>query len=98
MIAPDYTRAIDIDPQNARYHSNCAWAYLKTGKAAQGLADAERSLQIRPNDAVTLDIRGHIFEALGRREEAIADFRRALSIEPKQRSSTQALKRLGAAP
>ena len=98
MIAPEYTRAIDIDPQNARYYNNRAWAYFKAGKAAQGLADAERSLQIRPNDAVTLDIRGHIFEALGRREEAIADFRRALSIEPKQRSSTQALKRLGAAP
>ena len=68
-----------------------ALAYLKAGKAAQALPDAERSLQLRPNHADTLDTRGHIFEALGRREEAIADFRRALSMDPTQPGSWHAL-------
>jgi Tetratricopeptide repeat len=64
-------------------YNNRAWAYFNAGKAAQGLPDAERSLQLLPNNAHLLDTRGHIFEALGRREEAITDFRRALSINPK---------------
>ena len=51
-----------------------------------------------PTGPETLDTRGHILEALGRREEAIADFRRALSIEPRLGGSRDALKRLGATP
>ena len=53
---------------------------------------------MEPNDSSALDTRGHIFEALGRREEAIADFRRALAIDPGMQESKDALKRLGAAP
>ena len=64
----DYSKAIEIDPQDADYYNGRAWAYYKAGKAQQGLLDAEKSLQLRPNDANTLDTRGHILEALGRRE------------------------------
>jgi tetratricopeptide (TPR) repeat protein len=45
-----------------------------------------------------LGTRGLIYEALGRPEDAIADFRRALTIDPNMRESTDALKRLGASP
>jgi len=41
---------------------------------------------------------GSIFEALGRREEAIADFRRALSKDPNMQGSKDGLKRLGVEP
>jgi tetratricopeptide (TPR) repeat protein len=73
-------------------------AYFVIGKAAQGLADAERSLQLRPNDAATRYTRGRILEALDRREDAIADFRRSLVINPNYQGSRDALKRLGVAP
>jgi len=62
------------------------------------LPDAEKSLELRPNDANLLDTRGHIFEAMGRREEAIADYRRALSKKPDIQGSKHWLKRLGASP
>ena len=75
-----------------------AWAYFKADKAAQGLPDVEKSLQLLPDDPGALDTRGHIFEALGRREEAIADFRRALANAPDLQGSKDALKRLGASP
>jgi tetratricopeptide (TPR) repeat protein len=94
----DYTRAIEIDPARWDAFQGRAWASFKMNKAADGLPDAERSLALKPGDARTLDIRGHILEALGRREEAVADFRRALSIEPRMRGSRDGLKRLGAAP
>jgi tetratricopeptide (TPR) repeat protein len=103
----DYSEAIRLhplkhNPSYASFHTSRALAYLKAGKAAQGLPDAERSLQLRPDDARTLDTRGHIYEALGRHEEAIADFRRVLSLAPQepelQASSREALKRVGATP
>jgi len=87
-----------FEPAHPSAYSNRAWSYFKTGKAAQGLPDAERSLQLRPDDAATLGTRGLIYEALGRLEEAIADFRRALTLDPNMRESSDALKRLGASP
>jgi len=53
---------------------------------------------LEPDYAAALDTRGHIFEALGKREEAIADFRRAVASDPSMEGSRDALKRLGAAP
>jgi regulator of sirC expression with transglutaminase-like and TPR domain len=65
------------------------------GKPAQGLPDVEKSLELHPDDPDALETRGLIFEALGRKQEAIADFRRALAMAPNLRSK-DALKRLGA--
>jgi tetratricopeptide (TPR) repeat protein len=53
---------------------------------------------LQPNDAAALDTRASIFEALGRKEEAIADFRRALAKDPNKQNSKDGLKRLGATP
>ena len=84
----DYTKAIELDPASAGMRTRAApgptsgWA-----RRPEALADAERSLQLKPRDARTLDIRGHILEALGRREEAIADYRRALAVEPRLKGS-----------
>jgi lipoprotein NlpI len=50
------------------------------------------------NDADTRYTRGRIFEALGRREDAIADFRQSLAVNPNDPASRDALKRLGVAP
>jgi tetratricopeptide (TPR) repeat protein len=65
------------------------------GKAADGLPDVERTLELNPNNADALDTRGHTLEIPGRREEASADFRRALSINPSIQKGRDALKRLG---
>jgi tetratricopeptide (TPR) repeat protein len=102
----DLTIAIDLSPPSAGdslagSYNNRAWAYFKAGKAAQGLPDADRSLQLRPDNTHALDTRGHIFEVLGRREEAIADFRRVLALNPSDPNAPearQALERLGAQP
>jgi tetratricopeptide (TPR) repeat protein len=94
----DYTRAIATDPARWDAHQGRAWALFKIGKPGDGLADAGRSLQIKPDAAQALDTRAHIYEALGRREEAIADFRRALAIEPRLQGSREGLRRMGASP
>ena len=59
----------------------------------------KQALKQAPNDLNALDTRAHIFEALGRKDEAIADFRQALAQQFRQfdiETSRAALKRLGA--
>ncbi len=58
--------------------------------------DVKKSLELRPDDPGAFEARGLIFEALGRKQEAIADFRRALTMAPNRQISKDALKRLGA--
>jgi tetratricopeptide (TPR) repeat protein len=98
LAIADYTKVIEIEPEYTYAYNGRARSCLKVGKAAQGLPDAERSLELKPNDPDLLDTRGQIFEALGRREEAIADYRRALSKDADSQESKDGLKRLGASP
>jgi tetratricopeptide (TPR) repeat protein len=44
------------------------------------------------------DRRAHIYEALGRKEEALADFRKALALNPTIQTSQEGLTRLRATP
>jgi tetratricopeptide (TPR) repeat protein len=87
-----------LDPKSATAYNDRAWYYFKAGKAAQGLPDAEKALTLALGYVDALDTRGHIFEALGRREEAITDLRRALAKGPNHQSTKAALQRLGAEP
>jgi len=94
----DFATVIALEPTYPSGYTGRAWAYLKAGQPASGLVDAEKSLTIRPNEFDALRVRGLIFEALNRREEAIADFRRALSQRSYDDEIKGALKRLGSAP
>src|SRR6202165_487951 len=69
---------------------------LQVRQCGAGVASIERALEIVPNAAPSLEIRGNIFEALGRKEEAIADYRGSLSLYPNLKGSAEGLKRLGA--
>lgn len=58
------------------------------------LNDANKALTLAPNDAFALRIRGNVYEALTRANEAIADYRQALAQDPFQAESREALVRL----
>jgi tetratricopeptide (TPR) repeat protein len=57
-----------------------------------------KAIALDPKLAIAYNCRGAAFEGLGRREEAIADFRRALVLDPKLQMSKESLARLGASP
>jgi tetratricopeptide (TPR) repeat protein len=95
----DYTKAISRYPFASDYRRR-AWAYFKVGRLNEALADSDKGIEgLHINDGEALDVRAHILEALGRRDEAIALFRRAvtLSLHNQRQRSMDALKRLGAA-
>ena len=94
----DYSKAIELDASRLDAYQGRAWAYLKTGKAAEGLADAERSLQIKPDSPPASTPAG-----TSTRRWAVAMTPSPTSvarshIEPRMQGSREGLQRLGANP
>ena len=58
------------------------------------LSDAQQALTLAPDDAFALRVRGDIYRAVGRNDEAIADYRQALEKDPFQSESRDALVKL----
>jgi Tfp pilus assembly protein PilF len=58
------------------------------------LPDVEHALSLDPNDPFAHDTRAHILAALGRRNEAIAEYKKALALKPDLQESMQSLKAL----
>ena len=98
----DYTRAIEIDPNTVHayeaYFSRAAIFY-RNFEFAKALTDMEKVFELNPNpgQALIFSIRGGIYERLGKKDEAIADYRRALALDPKDQGSINGLSRLEAA-
>jgi Flp pilus assembly protein TadD len=53
---------------------------------------------LNPKFPSAYDTRGYIYEALDRKDEAIADFRKALELDPSNEKRKEPLKRLGVTP
>jgi tetratricopeptide (TPR) repeat protein len=74
----DYDAAIALKPDFAVVLNNRAWAYFRWGRAAAGLADVEKSLQLNPKSPYAFDTRAHIRQALGDPEGALSDYEGAM--------------------
>ena len=83
----EYNEAISIAPGIVGLYDGRAWTYYKLGKLQEGLADVDNILSHGwKTAAATYCTRGHILEALGRKQEAIADLRTALAFDPDKRT------------
>ena len=61
----------------------------------KGIADYDQAIRIDPTDADSYNNRGQAHLAKGHREQAIADFRKALELRPGLPDPLEGLKRLG---
>ncbi|RIB05239.1 kinase-like domain-containing protein [Gigaspora rosea] len=52
------------------------------GRHEEAISDFNKLLEVDPNDASSLDIRGITYQKMGRYEEAISDFNKSLEIVP----------------
>ena len=68
------------------------------GEEAVALADAEKAVLLAPDYARAIETRAEIYERIGRRNGAIADYRAALKLQPKFKEAEEGLTRLGEAP
>lgn len=94
----DYSEALRLAPSFADAVNNRAWTRYKAGQLKAALDDANRAIELDNSKAYNFDTRGHINEARGSKSAAIADYRKALELDRSTESSTEGLRRLGAAP
>jgi len=77
---PDYDAAIRLDPTSAMALNNRAWVLFKLDRLDEGMSDVGRSLDLAPLSPHAHDTRAHIYQARGRRTEALRDYEQAMRV------------------
>ncbi len=94
-----YRRALALDPSNPDVRTDDAVALHESGHDIDALAQVDRVLKERPDFHSALFDRGIILQAIGRRADAAADFRRYLKVvhsdDPRAAEARTALQELG---
>ena len=72
-----------LHPEEALVWSTLCWTRIRAGQIKQAVADCDKSLQLRPNHAETVTLRGFAHLKLGQLDRAIADYDAALPRNPK---------------
>lgn len=81
-----YSKALQADPNYATAYFNRGWAYLTKGKTADlrnAVADYTSGLQLDPKNDLSYANRGLCYRKLGKLEEAITDYKKAIGLAPK---------------
>ena len=78
----DYQKALELDPNCASAHFNLAVTFVQAGKFAEAESHYRQALPGRPT-AETHNGLGYVLARQGRTDEAIAEFRKAIDVDPK---------------
>jgi tetratricopeptide (TPR) repeat protein len=76
----DYTRALDLSPDNAQIIANRAEAHYDLGNDAECIADAERAMDLNPNDPSPFALRGRTLLRQGEHNLAWQDAEHAATL------------------
>lgn len=77
-----YSKAIEINPQNAVYYCNRAAAYSKLGNYAGAVQDCELAIGIDPNYSKAYGRMGLALASLNKHTEAVNYYKKALELDP----------------
>jgi tetratricopeptide (TPR) repeat protein len=98
----DLTKTIRLEPSFAQARMARAVAFLATNDGENALQGADEMVKLLPDSGIALETRAYILKTVGRRDEAVAEYRKALAVEPNNLVLTKeieaALRGLGAAP
>jgi tetratricopeptide (TPR) repeat protein len=74
----DFDEALKLDPNSSMGLNNRAWALYRWKNTADGMADANRSLELDGTSSATWDTRAHLNQLLGNIDGAFADYEVAI--------------------
>jgi tetratricopeptide (TPR) repeat protein len=78
----DFSRALELDPNNADAYKHRGTAYRITGYYERAASDFTRLIEIDSNDADAYNNCGLAYELIGDYKQSIADFTQAIEIDP----------------
>ena len=93
-----FTEALRINPHDATRYVARAWAYAGLLQTGAALSDADRAIQLAPDNPSAHELRAYINQQLGRIDQAIADLRAPLRADPSREAIRETLLKLGVAP
>ncbi|MSO57363.1 MAG: tetratricopeptide repeat protein [Acidobacteria bacterium] len=77
-----FSRAVELDPNDAGARHNLATALLDGGDIPRALVEARQAVGLDPTDAGSYDLIGRALSLQGKFDEAIAQFDQALRLSP----------------
>jgi tetratricopeptide (TPR) repeat protein len=75
-------KAIQAEPDNPYFIDSMGWVFFMSGRFEQARSELERAVSLMPDDATLREHLGDAYRALGQRDAALAQWRKALEIEP----------------
>lgn len=75
-------RAVEARPNSGAIQDSLAWAFFRLGRFEDAVAPMEKAALLEPVDPILTDHLADIYWAVGRRDEARFQWRRALSFDP----------------
>lgn len=91
QVAPDMPSSVEI---RSIFHSNSAVCFLKLGKYENTIKECTKALELNPTYVKALVRRGEAHEKLEHFEEALADLKKILEIDPSNDQARKAIRRL----
>lgn len=93
---PDFTRGIQLQPEDPGTHAYRAYAYAKLGRRSSAQADADAATRLKPTQiplvrADDLMVRAGAYRILGQQELALRDFQEAVRLMPKSSKANSML-------
>lgn len=92
---PYYRRALALDPGNPDVRTDEATALHQTGHDLDALRELDAVLHARPTFGQALYNRGVVLRAIGRREDALAAFKRFIAVAPNDPRAADARTEIG---
>jgi len=63
---------LEVEPDYARAHATCGWAYILSGRTEEGVASIERALSLGPSSSMVKAQLGQAYAMAGQRDKAQA--------------------------
>ncbi|CAH9135534.1 unnamed protein product [Cuscuta epithymum] len=87
-----YTRAIELNSENAVYWANRAFAHTKLEEYGSAIQDATKAIEINPKYSKGYYRRGAAYLAMGKFKDALKDFQQVKKICPNDPDAAKKLK------
>jgi len=78
----DYHKALELDPKCASAHYNLAVAFVQAGKFGEAESHYRQALAAKPTGETHNGL-GYVLARQGRLDDAVAEFRKAIDVDPK---------------
>ena len=79
----EFTQAIQLDPNNAKYYNNRCTTFISSGKYDAAIEDCNTAIKLNPKYAFAYNNRGLAFYNKNEYNKAISDFSQAINLDPK---------------